>query len=89
MNQRNEEAYFLSACSYCQLNQFDEAIAQLRIVTIVKASCSDETYRLVAGVSVRLLPPEFDTAIDSLTQIIQRTPRDFDAVSQLIIICGY
>jgi hypothetical protein len=56
-------------------------MAQLRLITILKASCNDDTYRLVAGVAVKLNPPEFDTAINSLSQIIDRKPRDFDAVS--------
>jgi hypothetical protein len=63
------------------MQQFDRAIEKLRLITVMKASCMDDTYRLFAGIALRLDPPEFHSAVDSLSQIIVRNNRDFAAVS--------
>lgn len=81
MNKRNEEAYYLQACSWCKLEEYSNAMDILRTLTIIKAACSDDAYRLFASVAVKLDPPQYDNAIDSLSQVIKRSPRDFQAVS--------
>jgi hypothetical protein len=67
--QSQAQLYFQEACELCKQ------------AMIVYTECISDIFRLHAGLSVLLSPPNYDATIESYSEFIRRNPKDFDAVS--------
>lgn len=78
---KDEEAHFLQACAWCQLQNYTQASDILQTSIALNSESSDRMFRLYAGVALNVMPPDYDSAADSYAQLLQRNPLDFESVS--------
>lgn len=83
LNEMNEDAYYLQATSWIQLNQPKQALDILKMAITRISYPSNDMFRLYGCIAFDVLPPQFQSAADSFTELIHRNPKDFDAVNYI------
>ena len=86
MNEFCEEAYYLQASSHLCQGDNDAAYKVMKSAAIQLETPSRNTLKMCGYIAVRIAPPRFMEAIDSLGSILKRNPQDFEVVSCVLRI---
>lgn len=76
-----EDAYYIQACVWLHLKDYNKAYNVLKQLAISIEVPRRDSYRLCAAVAAKVDPPKWLEVVDSLSPILKWNKHDFEIVS--------
>ena len=76
----NEDAFYLKACSLCQLQNYHEAYMVLKEMTSKIETPRDDAIQLNGFIIAKLTPPLYQEGVNGFDYLINKHRRDFHSV---------
>jgi hypothetical protein len=87
MDPLQEEAYYIQACCWVGLQDFDKAYATMKRAAIQIEAPTRNTLSICAYIAAKIHPPRYMEAVDSITAIVKNNAHDYEAVSTTYEVC--
>ena len=80
INEQDEDAAYFKASSLARIHDYAEGMKTLKDCMSVIPTVSNHSFLLYGYMCFRAVPPQYEVAVDSFTEVINRNKRDFEAV---------